>query len=97
MKGLAMKFDLLAVVGLLALPPAAIAADAAPVNARAKFSTEVAHDVSRPLSSLSRSPQRQPSWLVPTEDGLIDIRPERAPIATGRATRRKRRASPESA
>ncbi len=86
MKGLAMRFDLLAVVGLLALPPAAIAADAASINARAKFSTEVAHDVSRPLSSLGRAPQRQPSWLVPTEDGLIDIRPERGPIATGQRT-----------
>ena len=86
MEGLAMKFDCLAVAGLFVLTTAALAADPARIDPRAKFSTEVAHDLSRPLSSLSRAPQRQPSWLVPTEDGLIDIRPERGPIATGQRT-----------
>jgi hypothetical protein len=85
MKRLALNLDLLALVGLLSLAPAVSAADAPRIDARAKFSTEVAHDVSRPLSSLGRGSPK-PSRLVPTEDGLIDIRPERGPIATGQQT-----------
>lgn len=82
MKAWTMKFDQLVVVGLSSLTPL-MAPATERIDARAKFSTEVALDVSRPLRGLNRVSQKLPSWLVPTEDGLVDVRPERGPMASG--------------
>ena len=76
------RLSALTAISLLGLAPAAFAADAARIDARPKFSTEVALDVSQPLRSLGKT-QPKPSRLVPSEDGLIDIRPERGPRAGG--------------
>jgi hypothetical protein len=71
----------LAAAAMLVLSPAAQAGDAPNVNARPKFSTEVTLQVSRPLSTLVGVTPK-PSRLVPDENGVVDIRPERGPIAT---------------
>jgi hypothetical protein len=82
MTNMTRKLGCLTVVGLLAGPLPAFGADAARIGAQGTFSTEVARDVSPPLRSLGRT-QRQPSWLVPAEDGVVDVRPERGPTALG--------------
>jgi len=74
------RFSALTAISLLGLAPAAFAADAARIDARPEFSTEVALDVSQPLRSLGKM-QPKPLRQVPSEDGVIDIRPERGPHA----------------
>lgn len=64
--------------------PVLAAAEAARVDARAKFSTEAARDLSPPLRSLKSAAPVKPPWLVPSADGVVDIRSERGPVARGR-------------
>lgn len=74
------RFTAPAAIAMLALAPTAQAGDPAAATARAKFSTEVALQVSRPLSSLAGVTPK-PGRFVPDESGVVDIRPERGPAA----------------
>lgn len=68
-----------AACGLVLAAGASWAADPQQLKARPRWAVEVARDVSKPLSSMSVAAQKRPSWMVPSEDGTVDIRPERTP------------------
>lgn len=61
--------------------PTLAAADAARVEARARVVTAVAADVSRPLHSLAKAGPRASAQMTLSEDGIVDVRPERRPAA----------------
>lgn len=81
------RFSASVAAAMLALAPAAQAGDTPNVKARPKFSTEVALQVSRPLGALVGVAPK-PGRFVYDESGIVDIRPERGPVATRSAAPR---------